>query len=231
MSLSCFALAQEKPLIEHVVDCIEKGERECSSLSSPILAIDGMSSAKIRHFLNNLCSLPGASYLEIGCWKGSTLISALYHNSSIVQAVAIDNWSEFGGPREDFLSHLEQFLPGHSIQILETDCFSVDKKAVFSRPVNIYFYDGNHEAMNQERAFTYFNDILDELFIAVVDDWNTKKVREGTRAAFYKLHYKVLYEKEIFTEKNADTESWWNGFYIAVITKGSQVRSEKPVQR
>lgn len=54
--------------------------------SEPYLFHDRMSSPKVRHLLNNLCSLPSTSYLEIGTWKGSTWISALFQNQkSVIQ--------------------------------------------------------------------------------------------------------------------------------------------------
>ncbi len=207
-------------LKEHVIECLEKAEFDTSNLSIGVLGIDGMSSSKVRHFLNNLCSFPKTSYLEIGCWKGSTLVAALYKNTdSVVQSVAIDNWSEFGGPREIFLSNVTRFLIHPSLKIVNSDCFTIDKQAIFSQPVNLYFYDGNHEEQSQESAFTYFNDIFEPVFIAVVDDWNDLKVRNGTRLAFQKLGYQILFDKEIWTPTNGDTLSWWNGLYVAVIKK------------
>jgi len=221
VSLQAFA-AQPEQLIEHVQECIEKAEFETSSLNTQVLTIEGMSSGKVRHLLNNLCTFPQTCYLEIGCWKGSTLIAALYNNNaSVKEAIAIDNWSEFGGPSAEFLTNVSQFLNHPFLKIYETDCFSIDKSKVFSMPVTLYFYDGNHEVESQEMAFTYFNDSLDDYFIAVIDDWNHWKVQQGTRSAFQKLHYEILYEKELKTPGNGDISSWWNGIYIAVIKKNA----------
>ncbi len=68
-------------------------------------------------------------------------------------------------------------------------------------------------------AFTYFDPILDDLFIAVVDDWNWDDVKTGTRLAFEKLDYHVLYEVELPASANGDTLNWWNGLYVAVISR------------
>ena len=67
-------------LIEHVKQSIQNAELGISQLNSKILNLEGMSSDKVRHFLNNICSLEHGNYLEIGVWKGSTFISALYKN-------------------------------------------------------------------------------------------------------------------------------------------------------
>lgn len=218
-TLSLFGQNTPDLLIEHVRESIEKGQNEFSALSIQVLGIEGMSSSKVRHFLNNLCSFPQTSYLEVGCWKGSTLIASLYKNeSSVLQAFAIDNWSEFGGPKEEFLINIAEHLPLESIYFFESDCFSIDKRQIF-KPINVYFYDGAHDPLSQELAFTYFDDVFDDVFVAIVDDWNMQQVREGTEAAFNKLKYNILFEEELWTERNGDTLSWWNGIYIAVIKK------------
>ena len=70
--------------------------------------IEGMSGRRYRLFINALMGLiPNPRYLEVGVWAGSTLCSAIAGNK--VQAVAIDNWSQFAGPRERFLENLKQF--------------------------------------------------------------------------------------------------------------------------
>lgn len=61
-------------------------------LSEPIMMLEGMSSFANRLFLNNLCEI-GGNYLEIGSWKGSTFISALYGNTC--KGTIIDFHQEF----------------------------------------------------------------------------------------------------------------------------------------
>ena len=206
----------ESAVIAFVQDAVAKADRGESKLNAQALSIHGMSSPKVRHLLNNLCSGPSIHYLEIGSWKGSTLIAALYGNNA--HAVAIDNWSEFGGPRYEFFSNVRRFIPNAPLQIYEIDCFAINKQ-VFPSKINVYFYDGGHSQEDQEAAFTYFNDIFDDVFIAVVDDWNWPQVQQGTFSAFKKLNYNILFAKELKSRGNGDTSSWWNGIYIAVIRK------------
>ena len=183
-----------------------------------------MSSPKVRHLLNNLCTLPETSYLEIGSWKGSTWVSALYNNKdTLSQAISIDNWSHFGG-EDNFKANCTRFLPGVPYKTYSADCFALDIHEVCPIPVNIYFYDGEHTALAQEMAFTYYDEILDDVFIAIVDDWNWDMVQNGTRAAFEKLDYQILYERILPAKwneekQNFDMENWWNGLYIAVIKR------------
>ncbi len=211
---------KEQTYIQHVISCIEKAENFQSKITEDILLLPGMSGKKGRHFLNNLCSMPDIYYLEIGTYKGSTLVSALYGNQmTVAQAIAVDNWSQFGGPSDEFLTNIQRFIPYPQLTFIDADSFSVPIAETFSHPINIYFYDGHHGSNEQTWAFTYYNSILDDLFIAIVDDWNWGHVRDSTFTAFAHLPYEILFQREIFTGGNGDPEGWWNGMYVAVIRK------------
>ncbi len=76
----------------HVERCIQAGHAYSSRLPEDILLMHGMSGQKTRHFYNNLLNAPGARYLEIGVYKGSSTAAALFGNPH-VDALAIDDWS------------------------------------------------------------------------------------------------------------------------------------------
>jgi hypothetical protein len=210
---------REDQIIAHVEQCIADAENGTSKLTPQVLSIDGMSSPKVRHFLNHLCSMPDTRYLEIGCFKGSTWIAALYKNQgTISSATAIDDWSEFGGPKNAFEKNCAMFLTNVPCRYISKDCFKVDLSR-FEKPINVYFYDGEHSADSQEKAFTYFDPVLDDLFIAVIDDWNWPNVSNGTRTAFGKLNYEILFETALPSYRTNDAKNWWNGLYVAVIRK------------
>jgi hypothetical protein len=67
---------------------------------------------------------------------------------------------------------------------------------------------------------------MDDVFIFVVDDWNEEPVRTGTFDAIRDLNLKILWSKEIrLTNNNKHTPpeeahaTWWNGMYVAVLSK------------
>jgi hypothetical protein len=207
-------------LIDHVKKSIKKGFDCESQLPVGVLSIHGMSSARGRHLLNNICSLPGASYLEIGVWAGSTFVSALYGNTkTLYEAIAIDNWSQFGDQKDTFLKNTSFFLPKRSFRMWEGDSFKMNVDCVFGRPIDIYFYDGDHSVEAQRKAFTYFDSALADTFIAIIDDWEWPDVQCGTAQAFEELGYKILFEEKLLARYPNDPETWWNGMYIAVIQK------------
>lgn len=212
---------KEKQLIAHVTQSIDNAYKGISRLTDNVLKIEGMSSPKVRHLLNNLCSYPNTNYLEIGTWKGSTWISALFGNeASVLNATAIDDWSQFGGPAAEFHGNCKKFLANLSYNISSADCFKLNLESLITQPVTIYFYDGGHTEIEQEMAFTYYDKAFDDVFIAIVDDWNLNKaVEQGTRTAFEKLGYQILFEIVLPNRRYSDIENWWNGLYVAVIRK------------
>ncbi len=206
--------------IKFIQQCITDATKEVSKLAlpegDPILDIHGMSSDKNRHLLNNICSLKNARYLEVGVWQGSTFISAGYKN--ILNMVAIDNWSQFDGPSDNFIENCKKYINNNKFKQYDQDAFSINPESL-GKSFNIYFYDGDHSYDAQYKAFTHFNPILDNTFIAIVDDFNAKDVQEGTYDAFKKLNYNILFEQKLLTPANSDTSSWWNGIYIGLIQK------------
>ena len=208
-----------KTLIE---TAFQNAENNISKITNDIINMEGMSGTKTRHFYNNLLNTEDARYLEIGTWKGSSVCSAMCGNKSTV--TCIDNWSEFGGPKSEFLVNFEKFKGENNATFIENDCFKVDVTTL--QKFNIYMYDGNHTNQSHYNALLHYYNCLDDIFIFIVDDWNWHDVREGTINSINKLNLKVLYEKEIrLTWDNSVTpepelsKNWWNGIYVAILQK------------
>src|SRR4051812_30601409 len=69
-------------LVAHVKRAISEADEGRSRISPAALAIEGMSSPKVRHLLNNLCAFDACRYLEVGSYKGSTLCAAMSNNTT-----------------------------------------------------------------------------------------------------------------------------------------------------
>lgn len=210
----------EQDLINHLKTSIKKAYNNEGRCTEEALAIEGWTSKKVQRLLNNLCSFPNTSYLEIGVWQGATFVAALNNNqNTLKQAIGIDNWTKFGGPVETFKQNCKRNLSDGSYTLHEGDSFQVNLQDVFKEPITVYFYDGDHAEQSQELAFTYYNSVFAPTFIAVVDDWNYLHVQKGTLNAFKKLGYTILYEQILPAHYNGDKNLWWNGIYVAVIRK------------
>ena len=218
--MNCVHSQQSLRLKSLLQRSIENAEALTTRLPADVLKIDGMSSPKIRILLNEICSEPGTKYLEIGCWKGSTLVAALHGNQrSVARAVACDNFCEFGAPRDQFLENRAKFLAdGPPVEFFDVDYLTL-ARGLTGGAFNVYFYDGGHDVEQQYRAFTAFDHLFDEQFIALVDDYNYPPVPEGTRRAFDKLGYNVAFEAILPARCNGDVQNWWNGLYAAVVER------------
>jgi hypothetical protein len=209
-------------LISHVETSFANAEKMVSKLPDEILQMEGFSGKKTRHFYNNLLSLEGARYLEIGTFKGSSVCSAMYGNKAYV--TCIDNFSEFDGPRNEFLANFASYKGDNDAHFVEAECFSLD---VSTLPTfNIYMYDGDHKESCHRLALTHYISNMTDIFIYVVDDWNWECVRAGTLKAIQELGLTTLYEKEIrltwddtHTPQPLASETWHNGIYVAVLKK------------
>jgi hypothetical protein len=219
--------------IEWLEDALEKAKENKSKLPEWILSMDGMSGQKYRHFISNFINnVNDVRYLEVGCWKGSTSCSALYKNK--VDAYCIDNWSEFSGPRNQFIKNMEKCV-NESNNLINIELEENDFRKVFYNEIgkyNVYFFDGPHEETDQYDGVVVPQDAIEDEFIFICDDWNWERVRNGTEKAFEKLKLEVIYSVDIRTtsdnthpvEYNSMGNSdWHNGYFIAVCKKGGSI--------
>jgi len=198
-------------------------ETNFSKINEEIIKMEGMSGTKTRHFYNNLMNFKDARYLEIGTWKGSSVCSAMYKNNC-KNIICIDNWSQFNGPKDEFINNFNKFKGTNNASFIEDDCFNID---ISNFPkFNIFLYDGEHSFESHYKALLHYYDCLDNIFIFIVDDWNWSDVREGTYKAIEDLNLIKLYEKEIrLTWDNSCTSepelslTWWNGICVFILQK------------
>jgi hypothetical protein len=208
--------------VEHLEKCFDLAYAKQSNVDSGILEIDGATGEMTRHFYNNLLTMKGARYLEVGTYKGSSVCAAMCNNTAKV--VCVDNWSEFDGPKEEFLANYKKYKGKNDATFIEQDCFTLDTANLGK--FNIYMYDGNHSSDSHYKALSHFIPCLDDTFVFIVDDWNWDQVRNGTLDAIRDLGLSVLWKKEIrltndgsHTEVNEAKATWWNGIFVCVLQK------------
>ena len=182
--------------------------------------IEGMTSKKIMAFLNGcLRAAPDSTYLEVGVWKGKTFVAAIGGNGGIVRhAYAVDNWSEFGGPRTEFLQNLRFAVNPPPFTVIEKDCFTLTEQDI-PESVDVFFYDGAHKQEDQRRALTYFRPRLADRVLYMVDDWNNDFVQNGTRQGLVDGGYEVEWEAVRGQGQHNSHIEWWCGFYMALLRK------------
>jgi hypothetical protein len=199
-----------------IEQAIQDAEAHKSKLTEEYIStLDGLSSPKVWHLLNNLCA-GASSYLEVGCYKGSTLLAALYQNP--VYAFAIDNFVMSPKTRGEFFENTKDA----KFEFYEGDCFNFDIKKI-KKPIELYFYDGDHSAEAQYNALMHFHGALSDEFIFVCDDWDLSKMKTCTFSAIRDLNMQIKEYHEL-KGKTAGTEeerkaSWWGGIGVVRVKK------------
>ena len=196
--------------------------------------VEGLTSPRVRHFLNNLCSQEGAVYLEVGVYAGSTFCAAV-QNNDMVAAYANDNWSQpnLQPARDDmdltlenvtvdtFVKNLQENITTDSldfdIKVLNGDSSQLCKKD-FEQDVNVIFYDGDNDQLKMIEFYTQMLTFTQDVFTLVVDDANVEKNVEVTKQFIEYNGLKVLYERELLNDQE-DINMWWNGLYVVVVSK------------
>ena len=217
-------LALNSPFHELISKALARSLLKDSKLPQKIRDIEGMSGQIYRSFINNLVEgHADARYLEIGCWAGSTATAALYGNSA--KCLCIDNWSEFGGPKDAFFSNIEMVKSNAiDFRFIEADYRNVDYKA--QGLFNIYMFDGPHAEHDQYDGIVRAQPALEKSHILIVDDWNWERVRDGTMRALIDTKCRIDAWVEVrttfdnFAPRISGRESdWHNGYLIAAVER------------
>jgi asparagine N-glycosylation enzyme membrane subunit Stt3 len=218
-------------LVKHIEDSFQWAELEVSKLNQEILDIHGITSNKVRCFLNNICNLDDATYLEVGVFRGATFCSALYGNDT--KAIAIDNWSspylmpsgisqkmnsyykmKTEDPKEEFLNNVKKFTNVDNVDVYRASYLSFDFNKL--PKVNIVFYDGETKYFDIYHTIKNITPIMADETILIVDDWNWQ--RDVVEKVISEVGYSILHQKKIYTQ-GEDSKDFWNGLGIFLIGK------------
>lgn len=193
-----------------------------------VVDVPGMSSPKMCELLRALVSRmePHEVYLEVGTWKGRTLLSAAHGNLGRV-CIGCDRfrlWGKFTGPR--FLARRAFYrnVARHRAISANIVFHEMTSEQMFAegrvpRCVGVYFYDGDHSYEGTYRGIASGLEVLAPQAVLLVDDWNDPLIRRGTRDALREKGATILWERELPGDHTERT--WWNGvgvFYVARAT-------------
>lgn len=182
------------------------------------ITVPGLTSKRVQNLLFGL-STHVKKYLEVGSAMGGTACSI----DPSVQLYCVDSWSENIQPgtaapfmpintKEQFeknTSHLNKV-------VFDSDMFAVDTSLI--NDVELFFYDGPHDAETTARAVEYYKDTLADTAIIIFDDANWDGVVDGARAGIQAAGLNPIYERLILNDVE-DASMWWNGLYIVVVQK------------
>jgi hypothetical protein len=203
--------------------------RETNDLAGAkhLVEVEGMSSPRVCNLLNQLVrSLDeDEHYLEIGTWKGRTLISAAYENQGKV-CYACDKfrfWGKYTGwgheVRRTFKSNVERYRD----KLAKIHFFDMNSSALFKRnlvpaPVGVYFYDGGHSYRETYKGIEQAVPLLSRRSTLLVDDWNDPIIRRATYDALSDTKVKIMWSR--YLEGTHDEQGFWNGLGVFYLQRG-----------
>jgi predicted O-methyltransferase YrrM len=159
---------------------------------------------------------PGEAYLEVGTFKGLSLIGAMLGNEGR-RFYAIENFLEFNlagrRARDELEENLARWVGPGRARLLEGDCFDLLRTGVaLEEPVGVYFYDGAHGRLPHYLALGVAERWLADRALVVIDDASWPIVSQPTDR-YLAAHpgYRLLFD--LAAEREEDPR-WWNGVRV-----------------
>ncbi len=183
-------------------------------LANVLADVPGMATENKLKLLNlAVASLePDEVYVEVGCYKGASLVGAALGNSAH-RMFACDNFSQFDGAAESLQQTLRQYTPPGQVQFFDMDFREFLQKAPW-QPARIgaYFYDGGHSFEDQYDGLRCALPHFSADAVIIVDDTNKRAARAADSLIARQVRGFELV-LNLRTPRNHHP-TWWNGIQM-----------------
>jgi predicted O-methyltransferase YrrM len=180
-----------------------------------ISTIHCMSRPRVYAVLNAIvsCMDAGELYLEVGCFQGGSLISALLNNET--RAIGVDNFAEFQGTNsiERTTENLAKFGISNRVEFCNADYKDFFAKLADDFKIQTYFYDGAHAYEPQLDGMEIAWKHLQSGSIIIVDDFLYPEVNRAINQ-FIANHIDKVKVLLIVDSMNDCDPVWWNGVCV-----------------
>jgi predicted O-methyltransferase YrrM len=181
---------------------------------APILErVGGLARENNLALLNLAASLldEGESYVEVGTFKGLSLIAAMTGNEGR-DFVGIDNFSLGEGSRELVERNLAEHGIEDGYEILEGDAFQLLPQ--LDRRVGVYYYDAAHDYESQLEGLRLAEPHLVSGALMIVDDTDWERV-DRAMADYLDAQPRA---RRLFRIDGKDRGQpwWWEGMHVLV---------------
>ena len=218
---------------QRCMDAIDNASSFKSNFVSEGYEIQGITSNRVRHFLNNLCSYDDAVYLELGTLMGSTFFAATMGND--IDNFGVDNysepeckpmtknlhWNEVGNAFEEFKRYFDKYENGKST-FIKSDILSLKEEDFDGKKPNVVFYDASHDYVQQLNNLNHIAPLLADKFILIIDDANFDGVIESAIQFVKDNNYDLYFERKILSKIIENPTHWWNGLFVMVMEKSNE---------
>jgi hypothetical protein len=217
---------------QNIKQAFYDAEQDKSNLREFERDLYGFSGAKIRHTINNICSIKEKmSYLELGVYRGSTLIAANFR-TNVVQSYGIDDFTidhkeatpykpeGWSNPRivaEDLLErYKKEFSTQTQVKLINSEARKTELSQL--RKVDIIHYDLEEHHAGVESTLRYFLPKFDKHVILLISNWNSAGVRTSYKNFAKTPGLKVELVEEKLSSSTGNTETWYNGFSASLVS-------------
>jgi hypothetical protein len=178
----------------------------------PLCRVPRMSTPAIGALINRGVAgmAPGEAFVNVGVWNGFTFLSGVSGNSCKL-CIGVDNFSQFGGPRNTFLARFERFKsPNHRF-------YDMDYREYFAtvhrESIGFYVYDGEHSYQNQLDGLRIAEPFFGPNCLVLVDDTNDQEPRQATLDFICESSSRYKTVHDVTTRENQHP-TWWNGVML-----------------
>jgi hypothetical protein len=184
----------------------------------------GMSGDKFRSYVKALMKESRGSYLEVGTWRGFTILSSAISNPSKPH-LGVDNFSQFddGRVNKAIFEAASEGLSNVQLFDMHYEDFFQANRQPLAKTVGVYFFDASHDYRSQYIGLGLAKDLLMDGAIVLVDDANYHHVRYACYD-FMDLNPDFQLIGEFFTgthpgnmtpeQNQLAKKTWWNGCII-----------------
>jgi hypothetical protein len=188
------------------------GQKDLRQTLRDLLAIPRMSTFAIGAIINRgvFSMPPDCCFVNVGVWHGYSLLAGMKGNPDR-RCIGVDNFSLFGGPREQFLNRFYRYRSA------DHHFYDLDYNKYFSRihvgNIGLYFYDGPHDYENQLQGLRAAEPYFSDHCIILVDDTNDAPPRQATMDFVSQAadDYDLLLDETTLFNKHP---TFWNGLMI-----------------
>jgi len=176
------------------------------------------------------CMDEDETYLNIGVYKGGSLIVPLCLSNQLRKAIGVDNWIKFDN------SNKNQFIVENyisSLSLSDMVQLEIDDQSRFlqkfdrENKVGLVFLDGDHSELKTKEALFLLFDILNDDGLIFVDDTNRSEVSKSILLYTEEIPlYSVLYD---FKEPKKNAGGWWEGLTVLRKNKGMVSKSKQTI--
>ena len=209
-------------LINTTLPC---GEREMQGRLRDICKIPRMSTFVIGAMINLGVSQMSddQAFVNVGLWNGFTFLAGMIGNPGKV-CIGIDNFSEYGGPRDAFNSRFDRY------KSQKHHFYDMDYAEYFSRLdkglIGFYLYDAEHSYHNQLRGLQIAEPFFADGCIILIDDTNWSEPRNATLDFINASAHDYRMLLDVTTCCNSHP-TFWNG--IMILQKVGLASKEAPI--